>query len=388
MRAGKSPENKEKKSTLPIKGDGKEFDPGTPWTIPSFGPSQRTFKCMGYDEEYTGHANSICCDGLVKGATLHLSHWNNNKTPEQLYSDLSTEIALRFIKTSASREPEWKTALVVNNHFDADGVCATWATLKPDLGWKHRRMLVDAAAVGDFNEWPRMDENGLKLYAAITALANTVETDKEKYDVVLERMESMTDNIDQYEMLWGPYMAEIAQGIQTVEKLRADVENMYIDNSIAVVILPYGTIEPPGPVLQKTFGHAVDRYLIATEIEPDSENYTYRYDRVGHAWAPTKQRNPRPMPYVQRLVLRLKESTGVEWTADVPGMVGVCQSINPSDMEVEEVVAVLREWDNTLTTNKKISQRLEKMSNSNAKNANKDDVLSADKLGKKKSLRY
>ena len=46
-----------------------------------------------------GALKSICCDGLVRGADLHLTHWTNNETPAELYADTSTEIAMNFIQS-------------------------------------------------------------------------------------------------------------------------------------------------------------------------------------------------------------------------------------------------------------------------------------------------
>eukprot|EP00466_Bigelowiella_natans_P005420 jgi/Bigna1/75729/fgenesh1_pg.36_\ len=333
----------EKAAAAPVKletGKGPAFDPGTPWQIPSFQASKRTFQCFGYDEAYTGKAPAISCDGLVQGASLHLSHWNNNKTPDQLYSDLSTEIALRFIKTPASRQDKWNTAVVVNNHFDTDGVCSAYATLKPDLGWKHRRILVDAAAVGDFDEWPRMNEDALKLHASIEAIGAAGESDADKYRLVLERMDNLLENLNSYEDLWGPYMKEIEQGQKNLEVLLSEPYRVYEDNGIAVVLMTQGMDDIPGPVLHKQFGFSNDRFLLAKQQEADTDKYTYKYVMNGHGWAPTKQRPNLKKPYVERLISKLDKSTGgVKW-AKAPGLTGLVESKGVVDMDHEDVVDI------------------------------------------------
>lgn len=46
-------------------------------------PSTRRFEFVPYGEAYAGGEKSICADGLVQGADLHLTHWTNNKVWEQ-----------------------------------------------------------------------------------------------------------------------------------------------------------------------------------------------------------------------------------------------------------------------------------------------------------------
>jgi hypothetical protein len=43
----------------------------------------RRFEFVPYGEAYAGGEKSICADGLVQGADLHLTHWTNNKVWEQ-----------------------------------------------------------------------------------------------------------------------------------------------------------------------------------------------------------------------------------------------------------------------------------------------------------------
>lgn len=50
--------------------------------------SSRRFEFVPYGEAYRGSSGekTICADGLVQGADLHLTHWTNNKTPPVLPS--------------------------------------------------------------------------------------------------------------------------------------------------------------------------------------------------------------------------------------------------------------------------------------------------------------
>jgi hypothetical protein len=80
------------------------------------------------EESYKGNVPAISCDGLVPGASLDLTHWQGNRTPSQYKADTSTEIALNFVAAPESGE-RWADAVVVNNHFDTDGVLAAWVVL-------------------------------------------------------------------------------------------------------------------------------------------------------------------------------------------------------------------------------------------------------------------
>src|SRR5215510_16596496 len=97
---------------------------------------------------WVGEERAISCDGLVPGAALDLSHWEGNRTPRELAADTSTEIALRFV--ASARAADWRDAVVVNNHFDTDGVLSVWTLLAPAEAQARRALLVAAAAAGDF----------------------------------------------------------------------------------------------------------------------------------------------------------------------------------------------------------------------------------------------
>ena len=103
--------------------------------------------------EGLGGAPLLSVDGTVEGA-LHLSHWEGNRTPEELRADTSTEIALNFAEWP--RREEWARGVevVTNNHFDADGVLSVWSVLNGERALDLRSELVSAAEAGDFSEFP------------------------------------------------------------------------------------------------------------------------------------------------------------------------------------------------------------------------------------------
>ena len=81
----------------------------------------------------------ICVDGVLGARGLELSHWPGNRTPVALKHELSTGCALAFARLSPSeRERRADGAeAIVNNHFDTDGVLASFAARWPEeaLRW-------------------------------------------------------------------------------------------------------------------------------------------------------------------------------------------------------------------------------------------------------------
>lgn len=124
----------------------------------------------------------------LTGAALDLSHWKGNKTPEHLYADTSTEIALNYIRGGC--EPQ-AGPLIVNNHFDSDGALAVWALLNTTEALAHADLLVAAASAGDFNEWQE-GGMGVHLDAALEALAEASGgAGGAKYDAVLPQISEL-----------------------------------------------------------------------------------------------------------------------------------------------------------------------------------------------------
>ena len=108
------------------------------------------------DDSYEGNSPAISCDGLVPGASLDLTHWQGNRTPSRYKADTSTEIALNFVRSPEAVE-QWADAVVVNNHFDTDGLLSIWTLLDPEPAIANRELLVAAAEAGDFDEWPQLE---------------------------------------------------------------------------------------------------------------------------------------------------------------------------------------------------------------------------------------
>src|SRR5678815_4801858 len=93
----------------------------------------------------------LSVDGTVD-KSIHFSHWQGNQTPAELKADTSTEIALNLVASPKKDEHTGGIDLVVNNHFDTDGVLSVWTVLTGQRALAHRDLLIAAAEAGDFSE--------------------------------------------------------------------------------------------------------------------------------------------------------------------------------------------------------------------------------------------
>ena len=195
--------------------------------------AQRPFVHVPYGQDAPSDVKTLACDGRVPKATLDLSHWTDNTTPDELYADTSTEIALNLARSS--EYGEYDTATVVNNHFDVDGVLSAWAATDPESALPHFQLLCDAAACGDFGEWP--SDEGVKLCYAVAELEDP-SADDGGYASALKKLPDVVRNLDAYEDLWGPGFAGVCDDYDDMSDGFGEVSEGAGD--IALVM------EPPG----------------------------------------------------------------------------------------------------------------------------------------------
>ena len=241
------------------------------------------------EDLYEGTTPAVSCDGLVPGAALDLTHWQGNRTPGRYKADTSTEIALNFV-ASPEAVVQWNDAVVVNNHFDTDGVLSIWVLLDPDQAMARRELLVAAAESGDFDEWPALDQ-GLWLDAAIRALASGAADDAAAYQTVLPQLPGLIDTLDERRDLWGPEWDALQAAVAALESGDLRVTRI---GPVGLMAHAAGQPEAPGPLLARLFATGIRRYLLA--FERDDGTYDYRYERPHHAWADTVVRPVLPAP--------------------------------------------------------------------------------------------
>jgi hypothetical protein len=287
------------------------------------------------DGPYRGPARAISCDGLVPGAALDLTHWQANRTPRRFKADTSTEIALNFV-ASPEADEEWADAVVVNNHFDTDGLLSIWILLDPRQAVMHRELLVAAAEAGDFDDWPLI-EKGLWLDAAIRALAKATTDDEAAYQTVLPQLPDLIRNLDERRDLWGPECDELRSAVSALEsgKLRATRRE-----GLGILTHAPGLPEAPGALLARQFLPGASRYLLAFERGPGL--YDYRYERPHYAWADTVFRPALPAPNAAALAAAL----GPDWTDEgLPGLTGIIQTRRALNIQPAELAPRLLELD-------------------------------------------
>jgi hypothetical protein len=284
----------------------------------------------------TGAEPAICCDGLVAGAALHLTHWQGNQTPPQFKADTSTEIALKFA-ASPEAQDQWADAVVINNHLDTDGVLSVWALLEPEAARAQRDLLVAAAEAGDFDEWPK-PERGLWLDAAIRAVVAEAADDAAAYALILPQVAELIATLDDRRDLWGAEWDQLQQAAWddwNSGRIRAERQG-----DIGVLIHEQGQAEAPGPLLARLFLPSARRYLLA--FDRGGGRFDYRYERPRYAWADTVVRPVLPKPESAALV----ESLGPDWTdQDLPGMTGIVQTRTPTAETPEELARRLTRLD-------------------------------------------
>jgi hypothetical protein len=187
--------------------------------------TRRTFQFVPFGVAAPTGVTTISCDGLVSGASFDVTHWTNNRTPEPLYADTSTEIALNLAKAGGDDEKyaHLVDAVVLNNHYDTDGALSVFACLNPSLALQHASLLAQAAEAGDFGEWS--SDAGVQLDCALMSLKESCDSEAEAYDRALELLPDLLRDVANqgglYESLWRAVFNEAMAGYHDLMEGRA-----------------------------------------------------------------------------------------------------------------------------------------------------------------------
>ena len=101
----------------------------------------------GYEQSADGP--NVVIDGSPNpGTVLVLSHWPGIPSPAGVEADTSCQMVFRYLDRGADLHGDART--VTNNHFDQDGLVSILALTQPDVAERHRELLIDLAAAGDF----------------------------------------------------------------------------------------------------------------------------------------------------------------------------------------------------------------------------------------------
>jgi hypothetical protein len=289
-------------------------------------------------------ANAAGCDGLVPRCAIDLSHWEGNATPRELMADTSTAIALNFARGGGAID------VATNNHFDTDGALTVYALVRSDVALANADLLIAAAEVGDFDEWPaeggaKLGERGIKLEAGVRRLAQ-LRTEAEAYARIVAELEDVIATLDAREDLWGETWRAIERGRAAVA--RGDVE-ITIAGEIATLVHRRATSEIPGPALARAIGERAaagarpTRWLLA--FERDDGAWDYRYELLRHAWADTVVRPALASPGKNATAARLCRALGTPrdvWALKNDlGMTGIVRTATPIACDPEAVTRAL-----------------------------------------------
>lgn len=256
-----------------------------------------------YYEPSLEHAAKISVDGLCPDS-LHLSHRPGNATPGRYKADLSVEIARRFVDDPD--DPRADHDLVVDDRFDTDGLFGVWTVLQPRESEPHADLLADAAAAGDFAEWPTDEAVQLDLlveeyrHGPESPLSFKVDdwgparADAVIFEVLLEMLPALLGQVGDYEYVWW----------DAWERLTADRDGFADGTFTCRSEGPVTRVEGPRLPAATATADACDGplYLYAVERQ---DGTGYRLDAAYHSWAETVDRPTVDVPDVRPLAAEL-----------------------------------------------------------------------------------
>ena len=309
----------------------------------------------------------LSVDGTVSNS-IHFSHWEGNTTPAEVKADTSTEIALNLVASPNRAALTQGIELVVNNHFDTDGVLSVWSVLNGERALEFRDLLVSAAEAGDFSE--HTSDDGVKVSIAIQGLnqagsdnddasplasllaGHRVDDDSQSYDLVLPEVERLLSTVNAYESLWRNGWNHVSVALESFVRGDSRVVE-HEDSRISLITLaPYLS-----QWLMAVSKHARgEMFLIAT---PVSGGWTYRLDYPYYSWAETVVRPEIPRRDLTSVlaILNNKEGVGADgWKIDKREMTSAAKFFNAdgtlgvSQLEPDEVLAVLSTKHKVQTT--------------------------------------
>ena len=300
----------------------------------------------------------LSVDGTVPNS-IHFSHWEGNTTPAEVRADTSTGIALNLVASPNRVALTNNIDLVVNNHFDTDGVLSVWTVLNGERALPYRDLLIAAAEAGDFSE--HSSDDGVKVSIAIqgsnqassnnddasplaTLLAgHKVDNEETAYELVLPEVERLLTNVNAYESLWRDGWQSVAAAFDSFARGESRVVE-YQDSRISLITLAPELINSVMAVAKHARG---EMFLIAT---PTSGGWFYRLDYPYYSWAETVVRPHIPRRDLTNALATLNDKEGNRagsWQTDNREMTSAAKffdadgKLGVSRLEPDEVLAVL-----------------------------------------------
>lgn len=311
-----------------------------------------------YYSEALDNVPKLSVDGTVPNS-IHFSHWEGNTTPAEVKADTSTEIVLNLVASSRRAELTQDIDLVVNNHFDTDGVLSVWTVLNGERALEFRDLLISAAEAGDFSE--HSSDDGVKVSIAIQGLnqagsdnddasplasflaGQPVDDDSRSYELVLPEVERLLSDVNAYESLWRDGWNNVALALESFARGDSRVVE-HEDSRISLITLAPGLRESLMAVSKHARG---EMFLIATAA---NGGWSYRLDYPYYSWAETVVRPMiarRDLTHALAMLNDKERNRDGRWKIDDREMTSAAKFFNAdgalgvSQLEPDEVLAVL-----------------------------------------------
>ena len=300
----------------------------------------------------TGDRPNIVVDGSPNAATvLTLSHWPGLVQPPGCEHDLSAGMAFRYLDHPP---PHARAEVVTNNHFDQDGLVGVLALSQPDEALRHRQLLLDLAAAGDFGTYRH--RAAARASMAVSALADLERSpladrlaglgEAERvgllYQEVLPLTIPLATEPERFRPLWAEEDARLTAAEAAISSGRVTIDDRP-DVDLAVIRLPGDGGDDLGGGHRFGHQHFGDIHPMALNnasprlrqliVAEGRFRYVDRYE----TWVQYRSVRPRPRvdlaPLAEQLDA-LETGSGV-WRADPPSaltpeLVGRGSSLTPA----------------------------------------------------------
>jgi hypothetical protein len=276
------------------------------------------------DYERSRDVPNIIVDGPPNESTvLTLSHWPGVVAPARLKRDLSAQMVDAYLDHPVEHPP---ARVVSNNHLDQDGLVSAYAMIHPEEAQRHRSLLLDVAAAGDFATY--RDRRAARASMTIACLAR-IETAGDDdptdrlYQELLPQLMSIALDNDRYCALWADEDAALTASEQAVESGAVSITERP-DLDLAIV-----SIDADEPVREgHRFGHSRFDGLHPMAIHNATDQFRllvlhgrrYRFVDRYETWVQYQSRPTAPRIDMRPLADRLTElETGTTvWTGGDP----------------------------------------------------------------------
>jgi len=257
----------------------------------------------------------------------NLSHWPGNRTPPQWKADLSTAIALRFVRAPAAEQATFlgDAEFVVNDHYDTDGFGSILAILRPDIATQREELLLAAAATGDFGTFhtkrafaidrivARLAKPESPVHAAFATITDESERSLARYQWLIEHATAVLDHPGGFAPLYTDELAQVQHELDA--GLRGALERRRFAD------LDFAIATSQGPQHRMTLNTLAGAYRVL-HVQNDRDGARFRYHDRTESWFELVTFHPLPRRDLRPLAARLEalkpEHDGARWCADAP----------------------------------------------------------------------